>query len=515
MIYFHATLEHASDRSRFLQVNKSQGRQYVMSSYENPNERLTLLQKKLSAWKSELRDDIKCIPRLEVLRDEYKQVADYLQDKAGEIEEAFRELVEYRLKYEHSLTSPGLLGVLLSYLVMPFCLGASLIHFLTKRTERAVDLACDYFDSLKEKAVINTDICQESLYIRMLNGLGSTGQIVPKGVEGLEHNGIKGGGRNWSSPNCDVNTWVFSVVYLTVLSMLLFSVADEVYACFPAWLVASESITAALQMFAFVPSESLFHGLLVLLLPYFLGRFSASGFANGKLVFLFLAPLLGLLLLQALHWLPVGVSAVYYLIAGLYVVAFCIYRSDSSSSPIAIWRDNRRLLKNESIKGDKKELLDRLYFRRTNELNIWHDEIQSKEDLIESNQNNDIPRIQNKIEKLQSEIDVENARWEALSNLEKLNEIKAHEKIETLRNKQENDDLVAKELMESSKRQAAAAERQAAAAEQQANFARDAAYSACEQTRLLQEAADKCFHCGASKGILGVCKSSPDGYHSF
>jgi hypothetical protein len=509
--------EHASDRSRFLQINKSQGRQYVMSSYENPNERLTLLQKKLSAWKSELRDDIKCIPRLEVLRDEYKQAADYLQDNAGEIEEAFRELVEYRLKYENSLTSPGLLGVLLSYLVMPFCLGTSLIHFLTKRTERAFDLACDYFDSLKEKAVINTDICQESLYIRMLNGLGSTEKIVPM-VESR---------RNWSTPpHCDVSTWAFSAVYLTVLSMLLFSVADEVYACFPAWLVASKSITAALQIFAFVPSESLFYGLLVLLLPYFLGRF------DGKLFFLFLAPLLGLLLLQALHWLPVGVSAVYYLIAGLYVVAFCFYLSDSSSSPIAIWRDNRRLLKNESIKGDKKELLDRLYFRRTNELNIWHDEIQSQEDLIESTQNRDIPRIQNKIEKLQSEINVENARWESLSEVNKLAEIKAVEEIKTLRNKQENDDLVAKELIESSKRQAAAAEQQAIAAcdaaraqEQQAAAALDAARDAAraqeqqaaaarDQARTAAEAANTCVYCRV-RGAIGPCHKSPHGQHRF
>jgi hypothetical protein len=112
-----------------------------MSSYQNPSEKLSALQKKLNAWKEELRDQRQCIPHLKGLHDEYKSVAAYLQDKSGEIEDDFRMLVQCRLKFEKSRTSPSLIAVVLSCILMPFCLGASFINFFTKRTHRAYDEA--------------------------------------------------------------------------------------------------------------------------------------------------------------------------------------------------------------------------------------------------------------------------------------------------------------------------------------------------------------------------------------
>jgi hypothetical protein len=283
----------------------------------------------------------------------------------------------------------------------------------------------------------------------------------------------------------------------------------------------------ALQFLPVAPSESMFYGLLVFTLPYFLGDS-----ADGKLGFSLVAPLLGLLLLQALHWLPVGVSAVHYLIAGLYLVAFLIYRSESSSSPIGIWRDNRGAIKIKSKYGSEDEIDGLIRDALAAELNLWNVEIEDKERLIESTQNSDIPRIQNTIEKLQSEINVENARWESLSEINKLAEIKAVEEIKTLKNKQENDDLVAKELMESSKRQAAAAEQQAKAArdaasaqEQQAAAARDAARDAAraqvqqaaaaqDLARKAAEAANTCVYC-RGRNPVGPCHKSPHGQHRF
>ena len=103
-----------------------------MSSYQNPSEKLSALQKKLNGWKEELRDERQCIPNLIGLHDEYKSAAAYLQDKSGEIEDDFRALVQCRLKFEKSRTSPGLISVVLSYLLMPFCLGAYFINFFTK-----------------------------------------------------------------------------------------------------------------------------------------------------------------------------------------------------------------------------------------------------------------------------------------------------------------------------------------------------------------------------------------------
>ena len=302
-----------------------------MSSYQNPSEKLSALQKKLNGWKEELRNEMQCIPNLIGLHDEYKSVAAYLQDKSGEIEDDFRALVQCRLKFEKSRTSPGLIAVVLSYLLMPFCLGASCINFFTKRTQRAYDEACKYFECLQEKAVVNTDIrANESLYVSIIKNLDPDLRmlIAPKWAKVLEKEEWFAG---WSTPSRDFPTWPFSVVYLTILSMLIFSVADFVYGCFPSWLVPSESIITALQFLPAAPSESMFYGLLLFTLPYFLGDSS-----DGKLGFLLVAPLLGLLLLQALHWLPVGVSAVYSLIAGLYLVAFLIYRSESSSSPLGI-----------------------------------------------------------------------------------------------------------------------------------------------------------------------------------
>lgn len=514
-----------------------------MSSYQNPSEKLSALQKKLNGWKEELRDERQCIPNLIGLHDEYKSAAAYLQDKSGEIEDDFRALVQCRLKFEKSRTSPGLIAVVLSYLLMPFCLGASFINFFTKRTQRAYDEACKYFECLQEKAVVNTDTrANESLYVSIITNLDPDLRefIAPKWAKVLEKEERFAG---WSTPReiVGISTWPFSVVYLTVLSMLIFSVADLVYGCFPSWLVPSEFIITALQFLPAAPSESMFYGLLVLTLPYFIGDS-----VDGKLVFLLVAPLLGLLLLQALHWLPVGVSAVYYLIAGLYLVAFLIYRSDSFSSPFGIWRDNRGAIKIKSKYGSEDEIDGLIRDALAAELNLWNVEIEDKESLIESTQNSDIPRIQNTIEKLQNEINVENARWEGLSEVNKLAEIKAVEEIKTLKNKQENDDLVAKELIESSKRQAAAAEQQALAArdaaraqeqqaaaardaaraqEQQATAARDAARDAAraqkqqaaaaqDLARTAAQTANTCVYCRV-RGPVGPCHKSPHGQHRF
>jgi hypothetical protein len=498
-----------------------------MSSYQNPSEKLSALQKKLNGWKEELRDEMQCIPNLIGLHDEYKSVAAYLQDKSGEIEDDFRALVQCRLKFEKSRTSPGLIAVVLSYLLMPFCLGASFINLFTKRTQRAYVEACKYFECLQEKAVVNTDIrANESLYVSIIKNLDPDLRmlIAPKWAKVLEKEEWFAG---WSTPSRDFPTWPFSVVYLTVVSMLIFSVADLVYGCFPSWLVPSESIITALQFLPAAPSESMFYGLLLFTLPYFLGDS-----ADGKLGFLLVAPLLGLLLLQALHWLPVGVSAVYYLIAGLYLVAFLIYRSESLDSPLGILRDNRRTIKIKSKYGSEDEIYGLIRDAQTAELNFWNIEIEDKERLIESTESSDIPRIQNTIEKLQNEINVENARWEGLSEINKLAEIKAVEEIKTLKNKQENDDLVAKELMESSKRQAAAAEQQAIAArdaaraqEQQAAAARDAARDAAraqeqqaaaaqDLARTAAEAANACVYCRV-RNPVGPCHKSPHGQHRF
>jgi hypothetical protein len=131
---------------------------------------------------------------------------------------------------------------------------------------------------------------------------------------------------------------------------------------------------------------------------------------------------------------------------------------------------------------------------------------------------------------------MENARWEGLSEVDKLAEIKVHEEIKTLRNKQKNDDLVAKELMESSKRQAAAAERQAQSTEnalrQQVSAARDAARAQEQQAAAAKDlartqdkaardlagtqekAANTCVYCRVS-GPVGPCHKSPHGQHRF
>ena len=503
-----------------------------MSTYKNPSEKISVLRKKLNRSKNEICDQMECIPNLEVLLDEYKQVAAYLQDKSGEMENDFRALFQCRLKFEKSRTSPGLIAVFLSYLLMPFCLGASFIKFFTKGTQRVYDEACKLFEGLNEKAVVNTDICtNESLYVSIIKYLDPDLRklIAPKWDKVLEKKECWAG---WSTPSRDIPTWPFSVAYLTVLSMFVFSVADVVYACFPSWLVPSESIIAAMQMIPFAPSESMFFGLLILTLPYFFG-----GSAEGKLVFLFLGPLLGLLLLQALHWLPFGVNAVYCLIAGLYLVAFLIYRSESSSdTPFGIWRANRSGIKIKSIYGSEDEIYGNISDALAAGLNFWNVEIEDKEKWIESTRNSDIPRIQNTIEKLQSEIDMENARWEGLSEVDKLAEIKVHEEIKTLRNKQKNDDLVAKELMESSKRQAAAAERQAQSTEnalrQQVSAARDAARAQEQQAAAAKDlartqdkaardlagtqekAANTCVYCRVS-GPVGPCHKSPHGQHRF
>ena len=145
---------------------------------------------------------------------------------------------------------------------------------------------------------------------------------------------------------------------------------------------------------------------------------------------------------------------------------------------------------------------------------MWNVEIEDKERLIESTQNSDIPRIQNTIEKLQSAINVENARWESLSEINKLAEIKSVEEIKTLKNKQENDDLVAKELMESSKRQAAAAEQQAIAACDAARAQEQQAAAAQDLARTAAEAANACVYCRV-RNPVGPCHKSPHGQHRF
>jgi hypothetical protein len=467
-----------------------------MSSYQNPSEKLSALQKKLNAWKEELRDQRQCIPHLKGLHDEYKSVAAYLQDKSGEIEDDFRMLVQCRLKFEKSRTSPSLIAVVLSCILMPFCLGASFINFFTKRTHRAYDEALKYFECLKEKAVVNTDIrANESLYVSIIKNLDTDLRelISP---------------RFWDTPGRDFDTWPFSVAYLTVLSMLIFSVADLVYGCFPSWLVPSESIITALQLLPVAPSESMLYGLLLFTLPYILG----DSF-DLKLFCLLVAPLLGLLLLQALHWLPVGVSAVYSLIAGIYLVAFFFYFINSFGSPLRIWRDNRRAGKIKSKYGSEDEIDGLIRDALAAELNFWNVEIEDKEELIESTQNN-IPRIQNTIEKLQSEINVENARWESLSASDQLVEIKGLEEIKTLKNKQENDDLVAKELIESSKRQAAAAQQQAKAARDAASAQEQQAAAAQDLARKAAEAANTCVYC-RGRNPVGPCHKSPHGQHRF
>lgn len=505
-----------------------------MSTYDNPSNKLSSLQKELNKWQEELRREIDCIPDLEEQLAEYKQVTTYLQDKSGEMEDNFRVLVQCRLKFEKSRTSPGLIAVLFSYLLMPFCLGASFINRFTKGTQRAYDEACKYFESLNEKAVLNTNVYpKESFYISIIKRLNPdlSKLIAPKGNKLFEQKDCWAG---WSTPSRNIATWPFSVSYLTVLSILLFSVADLIYACFPSWLVPSESILAALQALSFAPSKSMFYALLVLLLPYFWGRFSTSNFANGKLVFLFLAPLLGLLLLHALHYLAFGVNAVYYLIPSLYLVAFLIYCSISSSgTPFGIWRANRSAIKIKSICGSEDEIYGRIRDALTAEVNWWNVEIEDTKSLIESTQHMDIPRIQNKVDKLQSEIDLENARWEDLSEADKLTEIKVLEEIKTLKNKQKNDDLVAKELLKSARLQANAAERQANAAEAAAKnkqrnddlVARELLNSARRQANAAEASASasakarelRCIYClireiGAAKGS---CHKSPHGNHEW
>jgi hypothetical protein len=389
---------------------------------------------------------------------------------------------------------------------MPFCLGASFINFFTKRTHRAYDEACKYFECLEEKAVVNTDIrANESLYVSIIKNLDPDLReiIVPKWHEVLE---VYSG---WHTPARDFDTSPFYVAYLTILSMLIFSVADLVYGCFPSWLVPSESIITALQLLPVAPSESMFYGLLLFTLPYILG----DSF-DLKLFFLLVAPLLGLLLLQALHWLPVGVSAVYSLIAGIYLVAFFFYFINSFGSPLRIWRDNRRALKIKSEYGSEDEIDGLIRDALAAELNFWNVEIEDKEELIERTQNSDIPRIQNTIEKLQSEINVENARWESLSASDQLVEIKGLEEIKTLKNKQENDDLVAKELIESSKRQAAAAQQQAKAARDAASAQEQQAAAAQDLARKAAEAANTCVYC-RGRNPVGPCHKSPHGQHRF
>ena len=472
-----------------------------MSTYDKPSEKLSSLQKKLKEWQEELRREIGCIPDLEEQLDEYKQVITYLQDKSDEMEDNFRVLVQCRLKFEKSRNSPGLIAVLFSYLLMPFCLSASFINLFTKGTQRAYDEACKYFESLNEKALVNTNVCvKESLYISIIKRLNPdlSKLIAPKGNKILEQKDCWAG---WSTPSRDLPTWPFSVSYLTVLSILLFSVADLIYACFPSWLVPSESIVAALQALSFAPSKSMFYGLLVLLLPYFWGQFSFFKFAYSKLAFLFLAPLLGLLLLHALHYLAFGVNAVYYLIAGLYLVAVLIYCSGSSSdTPFGIWRANRSTIKIKSQYGSEDEIYGLIRDALAAEINWWNVEIEDTKILIESSQHRDIPRIQNKIEKLQNEIDMENARWKGLNEVDRLAEIKAVEEIKTLKNKQKNDDLVAQELLNSARRQANAAN------------AAEASAKASPKAREM-----RCIYClvneiGAAKGS---CYKSPHGNHEW
>lgn len=453
-----------------------------MSTYQNPSEKLSALQEKLNGWKEELRDDMGCIPRLEEERDEYKSVAEYLQGKLGEMEDDLRALVQYRLKYERSLTSPGLIAVMLSYLLTPFCLGASFIRFSTRRTRRAADEAHKYSEGLLRKAVVNTNIrANKSLYALIMKNLDP-------GLRKLIDPTLGWWRSDWGPWRISkTQTWPFSAAYLTVLSMLLLSVADLVFGCFPSWLVPSESIITALKFLPMAPSESMFYGLLVFTLPYLLGDSGDDFTVFPKLIISFVALLLGLLLLQALHWLPVGVNAVYYLIAGLYLVAFLIFRYDCEEIHwLNTWRENRSTSKIKAY-GSEEEIYGLIRDALTAELNFWNVEIEDKESLIESTQSTDIPNAQNTIKKLQGEIDVENARWEGMSAVEQLAEIKAVEEIKTLKKKQKNDDLVAKELIEAS-------ERQTAAAEEQAEAARDAAdtqeYQTRAQTRALQDLAD-------------------------
>jgi hypothetical protein len=360
-----------------------------------------------------------------------------LVQNAEKIEAAFWEGINLRLNYERTIaSSPGLLGVILIHLLMPLSLGGSLIGLFRRRRSRSHDKIEAHSEEIKKKAIIDTNFApKESLYIRVFSNLDDR---LSKKILGVGY---------WYLNNKITTVW-FSIAYITTLSMLLFSVADEIYEFFPSWLIKSESVITALHPISSIPYQSMLYGLLFLTLPFFFGKMYYDGFAldnEKKIRPLIYGLLLALLLLHGLHWLALGENAFYYVVLGLYGISYLINICGgwrNRTDPITWWWQDKITLKNDTI-NNIKDIQLQIEEALAAELCLWSEEISDTKNLIEDHQPDEIRLLKSKLDKLKKKIDLENNRWKSLSAIDQLAEIKASEEIKLLINQQKTNDRIA------------------------------------------------------------------------